>query len=64
MHLHYEEAGSHKGTPVALSTRGLPVSKFTRCSGARVQVKDTPAVSILSFTYSSCLRWMCLAWPL
>jgi hypothetical protein len=29
--------------------RGLPVSKFSRCSGARVHVKDTPVVSIRNF---------------
>src|ERR1700758_1184419 len=37
------------GWPVALSTRGWPVSKFVRRSGARVQVNDTLVVSILSF---------------
>jgi hypothetical protein len=36
----------HNGKPVALSTRGWPVSKFTRCSGARVHVNDTPVVLI------------------
>src|ERR1700687_1905892 len=40
---------SHNGKPVALSTRGWPVSKLTRRSGARVQVNDTPVVLICSF---------------
>ena len=35
------------GIPVAVSTFGAPVSKFSRGSGARVTIKRVPDVSIL-----------------
>ncbi|GFG95620.1 hypothetical protein MTIM_53100 [Mycobacterium timonense] len=38
---------AYSGTPVAVSTFGLPVSKFSRGSAARVTMNRVPDVSIL-----------------
>lgn len=42
-----EDLGAYIGIPVAVSTFGAPVSKFSRGSGARVTIKRVPDVSIL-----------------